>query len=98
MRSGGRKEDLTQGRRVRRRRLTYLRKSRGGQDARWQPRDFCLYLRPSSESRTRERLRESPMAIFSRIMFEAVNWRARRGLNADADSLSDVKQDARQRG
>jgi hypothetical protein len=31
-------------------------------------------------------------------MFEAVNWRARRGLNADADSLSDVKQDARQRG
>jgi hypothetical protein len=38
------------------------------------------------------------MAIFSRIIFEAVKWRARRGLNADADSLSDVKQDGRQRG
>jgi putative endonuclease len=37
------------------------------------------------------------MAIFSRIIFEAVKRRAR-GLNADADSLSDVKQDARQRG
>ena len=38
------------------------------------------------------------MAIFSRIIFEAVKRRARRGLNADADSLSGVKQDARQRG
>ena len=38
------------------------------------------------------------MAIFSRIIFEAVKRRARRGLNADADSLSDVKQDARRRG
>ena len=38
------------------------------------------------------------MAILSRITFEAVKWRARRGLNADADSLSGVKQDARQRG
>lgn len=38
------------------------------------------------------------MAILSRIIFAAVKWRARRGLNADADALSDVKQDARQRG
>jgi hypothetical protein len=38
------------------------------------------------------------MAIFSRIIFEAVKRLARRGLNADADSLSDVKQGARQRG
>jgi hypothetical protein len=45
-----------------------------------------------------ERLRESPLAIFSRTIFEAVKWRARRGPNADADSLSGVKQDARQRG
>jgi putative endonuclease len=34
------------------------------------------------------------MAIFSRIIFEAVKRRARQGLNADADSLSDMKQDA----
>ncbi len=45
-----------------------------------------------------ERLRENPMATFSRVIFEAVKWRARPGLNAEADSLSDVKQDARQRG
>jgi hypothetical protein len=45
-----------------------------------------------------KRLPESPMAIFSRITVEAVKWRARRGLNADADSLSGVKQGARQRG
>src|SRR5258708_25621621 len=62
-----------------------LRKSRGGQDARWQPRDFCLYLRPSSESRTDETLTGKPHG-------------ARRGLNANAESLSGVKQDARQRG
>jgi len=38
------------------------------------------------------------MAIFSEFIFVAVKWHARRGLNTDADSLSDVKQDARQRG
>jgi hypothetical protein len=38
------------------------------------------------------------MAIFSRIIFEAVKWRVRRGLNADTDSLTDRKQNARQRG
>ena len=38
------------------------------------------------------------MAIFSRIILEAVKRCACRGLNADADSLSDVKQDARRRG
>jgi hypothetical protein len=32
------------------------------------------------------------MAIFSRIIFEAVKWRVRRGLNADADSLSDMNK------
>jgi hypothetical protein len=37
-----------------------LRKSRGDQDARWQPRDFCLYLRPTSESRTGETLTGKP--------------------------------------
>jgi hypothetical protein len=42
-------------------------------------------------------LQESAMAIFSRIIFEAVKWRARRGLNADAGSFRDVKKDARQR-
>ena len=56
-----------------------LRKSRGGQDARWQPRDFCLYLRPSSESRTDETLTGKPHG-------------ARRGLNANADSLSGVNK------
>jgi len=59
---------------------------------------FLFILAAISKSRTGERLRESPMAIFSRIIFEAVKRRARRGLNADADSLSDMKQDARQRG
>jgi putative endonuclease len=42
--------------------------------------------------------RKDAMAIFSRPIFETVKWRARRGLNADADSLRDVKKDARQRG
>jgi hypothetical protein len=37
------------------------------------------------------------MAIFSRIIFAAVKWRAGRALNADAGWLRDVKKDARQR-
>ena len=35
---------------------------------------------------------------YSRTIFGAVKWRGRRRLNADTDSLSGVKQDARQRG
>jgi Holliday junction resolvase-like predicted endonuclease len=83
MRSGGRNEDLTQRRRVPRRRLTYLRKSRGGQDARWQPRDFCLYLRPSSELRTGEGLRESPRSTWTdvRVLSLAKAWICFRGRN-----------------
>jgi hypothetical protein len=53
-------------------------------------------LRPSSESRTGETLTGKPHGdIFANY---AVKWRARRVLNADADSLSGVKQNARQRG
>ena len=38
------------------------------------------------------------MAIFSRLIFETVKWRARRGLNGSEESLGDEKEIARQRG
>ncbi len=37
------------------------------------------------------------MAIFFRLIFATVKWRARRGLSGEA-SLGDVKEDARRRG
>ena len=41
---------------------------------------------------------EEAMAIFSRMIYEAVKWRARRGLLACQDELIDGKAIARQRG
>jgi Holliday junction resolvase-like predicted endonuclease len=38
------------------------------------------------------------MAIFSRIIFETVKWRARRGLNCGEEPLAGVKEKARRRG
>ena len=38
------------------------------------------------------------MAIFSRLIFETVKWRARRGLSGDEESFADKKEKARQRG
>ena len=38
------------------------------------------------------------MAIFSRLIFETVKWRARRGLNGGEESLGDEKEIARKRG
>jgi putative endonuclease len=38
------------------------------------------------------------MAIFSRLIFETVKWRARRGLSHGEESFADVKEKARQRG
>jgi hypothetical protein len=35
------------------------------------------------------------MAIFSRIIFETVKWRARRGLSGCEESFADVKETAR---
>src|SRR6267154_4992199 len=39
-----------------------------------------------------------PVNAYGKAPWRYFRWCARRGLNADADSLSDVKQDARQRG
>src|SRR5271165_1597355 len=38
------------------------------------------------------------MPIFSRLIFETVKWRARRGLSGDEQSVGDKKEVARQRG
>jgi putative endonuclease len=38
------------------------------------------------------------MAIFSRLIFETVKWRARRGLSVGEASVGDEKEIARQRG
>lgn len=38
------------------------------------------------------------MAIVSRLIFEVVKWRARRGLASDAETFADVKVAAKQRG
>jgi hypothetical protein len=38
------------------------------------------------------------MAIFSRLKFETVKWRARRGLSCGEESFAGVKEKARQRG
>jgi hypothetical protein len=38
------------------------------------------------------------MAIFSRIIFETVKWRAGRGLNCGYEPLAGAKEKARQRG
>jgi putative endonuclease len=38
------------------------------------------------------------MAIFSKLVFAVVRWRARHGLNAELESLADGKEKARQRG
>ena len=41
---------------------------------------------------------EGSMAILSRLIFETVRWRARRGLSSDAETAPDVKEKARRRG
>ena len=74
-----------------RRRVTHLRKSRGRQSERWQPRDFCFYLRPSKGSRTGERFQENRMAIFSRLIFETVQG-ARRRLSCSGESHMPLHQ------
>jgi len=38
------------------------------------------------------------MAIFSRLIFAAVKWRARRGLSSDEETAADKKETARRRG
>jgi len=38
------------------------------------------------------------MAIFSRLIFETVKWRARRGLSGGEESVGDEKEVARRRG
>jgi len=38
------------------------------------------------------------MAMVSRLIFEMVKWRARRGLASDLERFADVKKDAKQRG
>ena len=38
------------------------------------------------------------MAIFSRLIFETVKWRARRGLGDEGESCADTKEKARHRG
>ena len=38
------------------------------------------------------------MPLASRIIFEVVKWRARRGLTRDIDSFADTKAESRQRG
>lgn len=39
-----------------------------------------------------------PMAIFSRLIFETVKWRARRGLSGDEGTSANQKEKARRRG
>jgi putative endonuclease len=60
----------------------------------WQPRDFCLYFA--------ERRGESvpgTMPIFSKLMFRAVHWAARRGLREEERFSSDTKKlEARRTG
>ena len=38
------------------------------------------------------------MAIFSRLIFETLNWRARQGLSCSEKSFAAVKEKARRRG
>jgi putative endonuclease len=38
------------------------------------------------------------MALFSRLIFEMVKWRARRGLSGEDGTLADAKEKARRRG
>jgi len=38
------------------------------------------------------------MPIVSRLIYELVKWRARRGLTGDAEMFADENQEAKQRG
>lgn len=38
------------------------------------------------------------MAVVSRLIFEMVKWRARRGLTSDVETFADAKKEAKQRG
>ena len=41
---------------------------------------------------------EAKMAVVSRLIFELVRWRARRGLASDAETFADGKTEAKRRG
>jgi hypothetical protein len=59
---------------------------------------FLSILAAIKRLRTGERFQKKGTAIFSRLIFETVKWRARRGLSCGEESFAGVKKKARQRG
>jgi Holliday junction resolvase-like predicted endonuclease len=59
---------------------------------------FLFILAAIEQVTNWSRFRENAMAIFSRIIFETVKWRTRRGLYCGDEPLAGAKEKARQRG
>ena len=55
-------------------------------EERWQPRDFCLYCAEDKGANSKA------MPIFSNLMFQAVQWAARRGLREEESLQSEAKK------